>query len=209
MMSEKIAIIGGAFDPPTVAHLHLAKIVLSNTSINEVWLMPCHKSVAGKEISDSLHRLSMTKLAVNSLSKLLPESKKVKVCEYEVKHKLNLPTFDVLNLLSTTVDKKLIFCIGTDQANTIYSWHKWVSLTSKYEFIIFSGRDGKTLNNDPWRYITNHQVINIHESYTEISSTNVRKNIGSSKVKRYVTPEVLNYITKEGLYNGRYGKNLS
>ena len=39
----KIAILGGAFNPPHLGHQLIAQQILNHTNTDEVWLIPCFK----------------------------------------------------------------------------------------------------------------------------------------------------------------------
>ena len=62
-----IGILGGSFDPITCGHIDLAKYVLnSQYNIDQIWLLPCYKSLTGKKLQDSIHRLNMCELAIQN-----------------------------------------------------------------------------------------------------------------------------------------------
>lgn len=61
----RVAILGGSFNPPTLAHTLLASQVLSSGSADEVWVVPCGpRADKGSVGTSSLQRVILTALAV-------------------------------------------------------------------------------------------------------------------------------------------------
>lgn len=63
-MTRTIAIYGGSFDPPHVGHLLVATHVLATQPVDELWFVPTHTHMLGKQLTEFTHRLAMTKLLV-------------------------------------------------------------------------------------------------------------------------------------------------
>ena len=38
---SKIGIIGGSFDPPTIAHLKMAEVLLTDKKVDKIVFVPC------------------------------------------------------------------------------------------------------------------------------------------------------------------------
>ena len=58
-MRKSIAIMGGSFDPPTVAHLQVAAETFNKLTFDEIWLVPCGFRPDKTHISAPHHRLTM------------------------------------------------------------------------------------------------------------------------------------------------------
>jgi len=71
-MIKHIALYGGSFDPPHIAHLRLIRRLITLTDIDEVWLMPCGDREDKKLIMSKDQRFNLMK-------KLFKQSEKVKV----------------------------------------------------------------------------------------------------------------------------------
>jgi nicotinic acid mononucleotide adenylyltransferase len=58
---KKVAILGGSFDPPTLAHIELAcEIYNTHEDVDAVWLVPCGDGRSDKNLrSKGKHRLEM------------------------------------------------------------------------------------------------------------------------------------------------------
>ena len=62
----KTAIFGGTFDPIHNGHIHIAKYTLSEFNLDKVIFMPTGNSYMKKDVSPSVHRMNMLKLALES-----------------------------------------------------------------------------------------------------------------------------------------------
>jgi len=74
----RIALLGGSFNPPHVAHQMICLWVLSTEQADQLWLMPCYHHPFGKELVDFGHRVEMCQLA----SAIFPPGR-VSVCTIE------------------------------------------------------------------------------------------------------------------------------
>src|SRR5438067_814670 len=62
-----IAIFGGSFHPPHVAHQLVALYVLETHAIDELWLVPAYAHAFGKALAPYEHRVAMCELAAAAL----------------------------------------------------------------------------------------------------------------------------------------------
>ena len=56
---NRVALLGGSFNPPHVGHLIAAGFVRATQPVDEVWLMPAHRHPFGKELAAFEHRVKM------------------------------------------------------------------------------------------------------------------------------------------------------
>ena len=198
---KKIAILGGAFNPPTIAHQQLADFIISKNYADEVWLMPCFKHNFGKQMVAFDHRWNMCRrIARNNIY----------ATNFEKFRKPN-NSYEMLKLLKMVYewpskDKPQFFMvIGQDNADNIDKWKNWEKLIEETNFIIFprkyeSERD--ILARTPW-YTFNKKCIFLGEfKANDISSTLVRKLLKNKdkSVKNFLNEEVHKYIKANRLY---------
>lgn len=196
----KVAVYAGAFHPPTLGHLQVAKIVLdSSKTFDEVWFMPCYKHMYGKNMTSPEHRLEMAKL----LSK---NDGRIKVYDYEIKNKLSGETYYLLQRL---IDEKFAkdeydfsFIIGMDNANNFHKWVNYEHLEKLARFVVIPRTGIKRNESVDW-YLKSPHIYIATEQTMEISSTQVRNMIANDdyNVENYVDKEVLEYIKKNNLYD--------
>jgi nicotinate-nucleotide adenylyltransferase len=73
-----VAILGGSFDPPTIAHVEIACEIYNNfADVDEVWFIPCGDGREDKNLrTRGIHRIRMLELL---LSDLIDECVPIKV----------------------------------------------------------------------------------------------------------------------------------
>ena len=64
---KPIALLGGSFNPPHVAHLMVAYWTLATQDVREVWLLPSYRHPFGKDLAPFDDRVAMCELAARAL----------------------------------------------------------------------------------------------------------------------------------------------
>lgn len=185
----KICIYGGSFDPPTQSHYELAK-ELTNY-VDQVWVMPCYKSIHGKNLSKFQHRMAMSSIAFNNI-------KNVFVSPFEgmvIQDDGPKGTQEILVYLRNCyVGYDIYYAIGQDNANSIHNWKNADQLLNENKFIVFprSGVEEKAT----WYLKEPHKRISF--TAQEGSSTSVR-NAFKSGIENIanLNPAVEEYIRKQ------------
>lgn len=194
-----VAILGGAFDPPTLGHIDVAKYVLDTSrTFDEVWLLPCFSHSFNKDMASPQNRLAMCNLAVKC-------DRRIQVCDYEIRNKLSGETYHtVKRLLSDELPYSFSWIIGMDNANDFNTWVNADLLERLIRFVIVP-RQGVT--RDPkidWYLQPPHIYLGRAErEIRHTSSTEVRNTVlaGDHEVAQsIVDPGVWRYIQKKKLY---------
>lgn len=197
-----VAILGGAFNPITNGHIKLAQFVLnSSKTFDEVWIVPCNSHMYGKQMATPEQRLEMCRLAAKV-------DGRIKVCDYEIAHKLKGETYHFLKqLLAEDFAKDqydFSYIIGLDNANTFDKWVNYEDLERMMRFIVV-GRQGVARDEKVnWYLKPPHIYLTPDKSdIPEVSSTQVRNAIASTHyndVVSLVDPLVYSYLVNNGLY---------
>jgi len=206
----KVAILGGAYNPIHLGHIRTAQFVLNTSkSFDEVYLMPCFNHMYGKELLSAKHRLEMCRLSAQV-------DGRIKVLDYEIKHKLSGETYQTIKKLQedkaykNTHDFSLI--IGQDNANSFDKWVNSEYLEKLIPFVVVP-REGVEVNKKVnWYLKAPHIYLNNEDSKIgEISSTSIRTLLSAywcnvdkerwyEKLSHYLDMNVLNYIIANKLY---------
>ncbi len=64
---KSIALLGGSFNPPHVAHLMAAYWTLATQDVSELWLLPSYRHPFGKDLAPFEDRVAMCELAVRAI----------------------------------------------------------------------------------------------------------------------------------------------
>lgn len=186
----RIALLGGAFNPPHLGHLMIAQQILDFTETDEVWFLPNYGQVPPKPVAVVQDRLAMTRLLV------LPRTR---VSTIEIDHRLDGETVHILPHLPS--EHSFSFIIGSDQLPTFHLWLDWESLLQSLPFLVFP-RYG--FPNEPLHKgmsVVSHELL----VGSNISSTKIRERVSRGlPVDQFVPQEVASYIRAYGLYPGRF-----
>jgi nicotinate-nucleotide adenylyltransferase len=187
----KVAIYGGAFSPPTVAHEIVARTVHLVTGIH-VWMIPCYQHMLGKELAPADVRLQMCRT-------MMKDHAGVTVKDFEIKKQFVGPTFELLsNLRLEFGNAKFYLVMGADNFNIMPDkWYKGKQLEEEYDFLLLY-RPGHPFTRN---VAEKHQLVNL--KFPGLSSTEVRAAIAAGNhelAKRNVHPDVWRTIRREKFY---------
>ncbi|HEV7936676.1 MAG TPA: nicotinate (nicotinamide) nucleotide adenylyltransferase [Solirubrobacteraceae bacterium] len=117
---ERLGILGGMFNPPTVGHLALARAAASSLGLRRVLLTPVlippHKPA--KWDPGAEHRLRMCRLAID-------DDPRLGVCTLELERPGPSYTIDTLRSIhASDPDAELILIVGADMASTLAAWRE-------------------------------------------------------------------------------------
>ena len=182
----KVALLGGAFNPPHIGHTLIAQQVLDYTDIKEVWFLPNYHQSPPKPVAEAGHRVNMTKL-INFLQ--------TRVSLIEIDNRLDGQTINLLPHLPE--EHRFSFIIGSDQLPTLHTWDRYQELLNNLPFYVFP-RYG--FPNEP--FYGNMKLISHKDLVvSNISSTKVRNRIRKGlKIDGFVPGGVAEYIKKHSFY---------
>lgn len=192
-LPSNIALFGGAFDPPTIAHELIGQVVYDKTGMSVLY-MPCWSHTFGKHPSEAFHRLQMISIKSKKNPFMISWS-------WEIDNKHNGSMYETLKFLNTLYPKtKFHIVIGMDNANVIFDWDRGNLLIQENPFIVFK-RNGYESKVD---WFTKSPHLSINSENIIISSTDVRnaiKNKNYDLAKSLVSEEVWSYIVVNRLYD--------
>jgi nicotinate-nucleotide adenylyltransferase len=208
-----VAIIGGAFSPPTMGHIAIAEFLLNFSSMFDfVYLMPCHKHMYNKVMPDAGHRLQMLKLATQ-------HDRRISVFDYEIKNEFGGETYNLVkHLLSddSYENFQFSFVIGMDNANTFDKWVNFQDLERMMRFIVIPRTGIDQVLKSSWYLNAPHMLLIPEKPLLEISSTDLREELNrywhgeTDEIRqlaishlsdpKFIHPEVFEYIKENKLY---------
>ena len=188
---KRIGILGGTFNPIHLGHLVMSEMAYERLCLDKVVFIPSylppHKS--DTDIIAAKHRLQMTRLAIYG-------NPRFSISDIEVKRGGKSYTIDTVNYLQKTYPKgtKFYIIIGNDLVVGLSRWKRIKDLLKEVCFVAISRRGFEAK-----RASVPVQRLNMQD--IEISSSDIRKRIGSGKSVRYLLPDqVRQYIKKYQLY---------
>lgn len=195
----KLAIYGGAFDPPTLGHTAVAERLVC-AGFDQVLVMPCYGHTFGKALAPARERLVLATEAFRHLPR-------VRVSSFEIDLGMSGSTFELvtrLPLLPECRSHETFLAIGSDEANLIERWRRNAELRALIPFVVVNRPAHPLDARGAWAAIAPHRVVPRHESLVEASSSAARAAITAgdfATAERYLNARVLAHIRERGLYH--------
>ena len=188
---KQVGILGGNFNPVHNAHLVVADQVRQQLCLDQVLLMPEYEPphVDKKSTIDEKYRLKMLELAIEGIEGLGIET-------IELERKGISYTYDTMKFLTEKhPDTDYYFIIGADMVDYLPKWHRIDELVDLVQFV--------GVQRPRYKAGTSYPVIWVDVPLMDISSSMVRAFLAQGRTPNFLLPKpVLDYIEKEGLYNG-------
>ena len=190
LMSKRVAVFGGSFDPIHNGHLALAGEVVSRGLADEVWLMvtPQNPHKQDKILSDERLRFQMAQLAVEGMDG-------VKACDFEFSLPRPSYTLTTLTALDEAFpDKEFCLLIGADNWEKFDRWYKGDEILSRYGIIVYPrGSEGEPPLPSGVRWLP--------AKLYDISSTMVRAAVAAGNdITGLVPATVVRFINDNKMY---------
>ena len=201
MQKRGIAIFGGSFNPPLNSHLELAKQITINLDyVEKVIFVPVSTKYNRKNnLVDDNHRYNMLELMCKGEEKL-------EVSDIELTYGRQLYTIETLDIFKDKYPEyDIYFIMGTDNLKDLYTWVKPEKILNNYKIIVLERGEDKLeeiAENDKLLKNNKKSLISVKKiKPIELSSTMIREKIKRGEnVERFLKKEVLEYISKNGLY---------
>jgi nicotinate-nucleotide adenylyltransferase len=178
----RIAIFGGSFNPPHVAHQLACAYVLATARprVERVWMVPAFKHPFDKRLAPFADRVAMCERAAGVFGGRVEVSR---IEEELGGESYTLPT--VKALMARHPAHELALVIGADLVAERERWHGWSELSTLVPCLIV-GRAGAGAGD---------------VALPPVSSTDVRERIASGRpIDALVDAGVAEYIAERGLY---------
>lgn len=200
-MKEKIAIYGGTFNPPHIAHIRACKAFYEKISPDKLLVipdfLPPHKDVSDGVSSED--RLAMTRLAFEDMPYAA-------VSDMEIKRGGRSYTAITLSELKTD-ENELYFLCGTDMFLSLELWYR-PDMIFSLATICYVRRESEIENDKRladaerlYREKYNAKIIPIVVEALELSSSEIREKIKQkSDVLDLIPKNVNDYIQNRGIY---------
>lgn len=210
---QKVAVLGGTFDPVHNGHLRSAVELRQLLALTEVHLLPCHQPVHRDHPgASSVQRLDMLSLAVAHEPGLVVDPREIMA---------DRPSYSVYTLEQMRQeygpDCALCWVMGMDAFSSFTRWRQWQKILELSHLIVLT-RPGYDLGglasaeSELWHSlkITEDQLGHFASgkilpvslpSQMEISATYVRQQLALGGSVNYLLPEAVKaYIHEQRLY---------
>ena len=201
---RRIGMFGGAFDPPHLAHLALARAAVAQCALDVLHIVPTghawHKS---RTLSDGRDRLAMARLAFEGMPGTWVDDREV------VRPG---PTFTIDTLEALQAENpgaQLYLMMGADQFAAFRQWHRWDAIL-RLAIICIAGRPHSTwaagqfdaFPGDKDRFLVLELPL-MSTSATQIRQLAASSGGADSAIAQLVPEQVARYISEHQLYRSR------
>ncbi len=194
---QRFGVFGGAFDPPHLAHVALARVAIEQLELDALWVIPTgqawHKT---RTLSPVEHRLNMAKLAFSSDSKVFVDDR-------ETRRAGPTYTIDTLNALKAEKPRADLFLIiGADQARSLTTWHRWQEVMQSATICV-AGRDNSSLPDGEFApsNALEGEFLRLRMPSNPVSATAIRARVAHHEpIAALVGEPVARYIAQHHLY---------
>lgn len=192
----RIALFGGSFNPPHVAHQLVGLYVLETQPVDELWFVPVFSHAFGKDLAGYEHRVAMCELAARALGPRAKVSRAEEQLATQPGFKVSRTLDLVEHLLAEDSARELRLVIGADILGETSKWYRWTDVVAKAPLIAI-GRSGFTAP-------AGTTLTGV--TMPEISATRVRElaaagNLAAPQLTALLPADVLRYIAQHRLYD--------
>lgn len=190
----KIGIYGGSFNPIHFGHIGLAKWVIENTDLDEVWLMvsPNNPLKDKSILADEQERLEKAREAIRREVKgdeaMRREGKRIRVSDFEFHLPRPTYTANTLRALAREYpEHEFTLIIGEDNLHIFDQWREHQYILENYRVFVYPRRDkaGTQGATQPAKGTQPREatlpakgtIFLTGAPYFDISSTELRKNL--------------------------------
>lgn len=197
---QKVAILGGSFDPFHNGHLILVNNLLSSRVVEQVWLTPTGNRNDKQYQSSTEHRLHMLNKFYESLSDA--DKQFISICTVQIEGQSDgVSTMRLMETLSQQHPQlSFYFVIGADLVDDLKNWVDSERLLKEVQFIVFPRElDNQDQHSNLTCNATYLPTTNLISS--SISSTAIRRNIKDGLPILGLVPScIAEHIYAHGLY---------
>lgn len=203
----RIGVYGGTFNPPHLGHITAAKAVFELLKLDRLLLIPAREpphKVLPVGSPTAGQRLELTRLAADQMGL----GGNVQVLDIELRREGKSYTSDTLEQLHAQYpDAEFWLLMGTDMFLTFQAWRDPAKILGLAGIAAF----GRTQSDTRELFLVQQDYL--HRTYpdariftltlphvVEISSTELREELGRGGGQQYLPPAVYGYILRQGLY---------
>jgi nicotinate-nucleotide adenylyltransferase len=183
---KRVGIYGGTFDPIHHGHLILGRQACEELGFDQLIFVPVAVSpFKSPAFANGELRLSMLRAAIAGQEDFIADD-----CEL----KRSPPSYSidtVLQIRERDPKAKLFWLIGADNVSGLNKWHRIAELKKLVRFVVLDRGCGEKTTHE-------HPVV---QRNIDISATEIRKRVASSRSIRYLVPRAVEEIIRcEKLY---------
>ncbi len=195
--ARRIGMFGGAFDPPHLAHVALARAAVEQLGLDELRVLPTgqawHKA---RSLTGGGHRLEMSRLAFSAVPRAVVDAR-------ELSRSGPTYTVDTLRELHAEFPQaQLLLVIGADQAEALHSWRESAAIPALATIAIAErARPARSPVPFDASHVPGGHWLPVELPAMPVSATEIRERVASGQGIAHLVPDpVASYIARHHLY---------
>jgi len=205
---RRMVVMGGSFNPPTVAHYKLMLSAVEATGAEAGLFVPSKQSYVQRKMRrlKFRHEVLSEKTRLNMLLAMCRDDERLDAdgCEYGMENRAQ--TFEMLEAIQAKHPRvELWFIAGSDKLSVISRWHRSEELLRHFRILIVT-RDGilpsEAVADNPFlqRHADSFRLLRKPEGIEDVSSTRLRELLrnGDEGAAQLVHPAVWKMLLDEG-----------
>ena len=187
MNKISIAIFGGSFNPPTIAHINLAKQILDKMkNIEKIIFVPVSTKYNKQGLAPDEDRLELLKT-------ICQDHPNMEVSSLELNSPRQLYTIETLKIMQKqNPDKTIYFIVGTDNLKELETWHAANEILQQFKIIVLE-RDNdimeKIISNSLFLKQYRESFIKLNFNKIKLSSSYIRQKVQMGEEIKELVPE--------------------
>ncbi len=194
----RIGVLGGTFDPPHLAHIHMAESAFSELNLDCVAFMPLGVAPHGKKgVTEAKHRINMLEIILEDYDDFF-------IDDYETKILTPSYTIDSAKRINAILgeNSEVYFVIGADSLMYLDKWRDTEDLLKIAKFAVIPRhgyeKDECILKIKSLEEKFGADIVLIKAKKMDNSSTDIRSDLGEAEELTH--KRVLKYINDNKLY---------
>ncbi len=190
-----IVIFGGAFNPPTMAHLEIYRHVKKFLNCDKFVFLPVSSLYTKRSLASNHHRFQMLTLLVSGLENVEVSALEFEDSDYQGTYR------SMLRFQEKYPTEEMAFLIGADNLPKLSKWINAKSLLSEFKFIVVNRNKNnivRMIEDDEFLSEFADQFIVLPKFDIDMSSTKFRDTFD----QMLLTKEIYEYIKSHDLYRG-------
>lgn len=211
-MQKRFAVICGAFNPVTKAHLNMAKLVLKEKIADSVIFVPSKDNYIKNIQLKDLHDKNTNLFTNNGSTRVLWLRKAIKSNEhlknnthvdcFELNKEEQPKTYETLSHIKEKYNNTCVYlCIGSDKLTELFEWYRIEDLLQSFKIIVIernNDRAEEIIDNDTLLKTYKERFIILkNDKYENVSSSDIRNKVNQIiKLQKEIKQNVPNSVYK-------------
>ena len=203
-MCRAIVVMGGSFNPPTIAHYKLMKAAMEQLGADKGIYVP----TSGKALRRKMRKVGFPEEAfceesrITMLKAMCETDSRLEIEDVEMRHPKGWYTLETLRYIKQKYpEAEITFLIGSDKLEIFVNAHRMIEFTDSFSYgvVTRSGENPEEIlrkNSDAWERRHRFRTIEAPEGVEGISSTVIREWIrtGEGDLSEMLHPKVLELL---------------